>query len=860
LPDLPTQQLTFGTSLMTTQRPLTWMLAIIGGTTLLTSGAAAEEPHEKRTAAPSPADVEFFEQQIKPILQANCWKCHGPVKQNGGLRLDHRTFILRGGDLGPAVSLEDPSDSNLLRAINYEELEMPPTGRLANEQIERLTDWVRRGVPWSAEAPPVEAHAGAEAAMPTAEAAPHWAYQTLRMPQLPAVNDRAWAANPIDRFVLARLQRHALKPNPPASRGALIRRLYFDLLGLPPTLKEVESFSADKHPAAYVTRVDQLLARPQFGEKWGRHWLDLVRFAETNGYERDGPKENAWRYRDYVIDALNSDKPYDRFVREQLAGDELPDGDTSALIATGYYRLGLWDDEPVDADQAYYDSLDDVVSTTGMVFLATTIGCARCHDHKIDPIPQRDYYRMLAFFHNIQKDIGQMEFKKSPFTLNTQTVIASGAEREEFSRHEEGQTRREQLQEVVEQIEQQVFAALSNPEKEDARDAGVRRQLIAQRAAESLSAELFRQYQDARKELRRLRRRRSESLPSALTIRENGREAPETFILIRGNVHAPGEQVEPGFPAALSDQAPAFPELPESIPSCGRRTALANWIVDARNPLTARVIVNRVWQHHFGRGLVRTSSDFGRYGEAPTHAELLDYLAVELVRHDWQLKWLHHLILTSQTYQMSSADNADGLAADPANNLFWRFDMRRLTAEELRDTVLSVTGMLNMNMGGPSVYSTIPDEVLQSASRPDAAWGQSSPADQSRRSVYVFVKRSISDPVLLAFDAADKDSSCPVRFATTVPTQALTTLNGEFFHEQSELFAARMRREAGDNRQQQVTRALTLALSRQPMVDEVARGMELIEQWQTEDNLPADEALKCFCLLVLNLNELVYVD
>jgi hypothetical protein len=330
--------------------------------------------------------------------------------------------------------------------------------------------------------------------------------------------------------------------------------------------------------------------------------------------------------------------------------------------------------------------------------------------------------------------------------------------------------------------------------------------------------------------------------------------------MVRGNAHALGERVEPGFPAALGDMAPVIPQLPDQVPSSGRRTALADWLVDPRNPLTARVIVNRVWQHHFGRGLVRTSSDFGRYGDVPTHPELLDYLATELIRHDWQLKWLHQLILTSQTYQMSSADNDAGLAVDPANQWFWRFDPRRLTAEEVRDTLLVVSGVLNLSMGGPSVYSRIPDEVLQSASRPDAAWGHSSPSDQYRRSVYVFVKRSISDPVLLAFDSADRDSSCPVRFATTVPTQALTTLNGEFFHEQAALLAARVRRDAGDDPRSQVTRALSLALSRAPSDAEIMRGAELLADWQQQDGQPADEALKFFCLLVLNLNETIYLD
>jgi hypothetical protein len=341
---------------------------------------------------------------------------------------------------------------------------------------------------------------------------------------------------------------------------------------------------------------------------------------------------------------------------------------------------------------------------------------------------------------------------------------------------------------------------------------------------------------------------------------ENGRVAPNTFVLVRGNAHAPGEPVEPGFLSVLSDELPDIAELSADISSSGRRLAFAKWLVDHRNPLTARVIVNRVWQHHLGRGLVRTSSDFGRYGDAPTHPELLDYLATELIRHDWQLKWLHRLILTSQTYRLSSQDAPHGLAADPENHWLWRFDARRLTAEELRDSVLRLTGLLNSQMGGPSVYSKIPDEVLHSASRPDAAWGTSSPADQVRRSVYVFVKRSISDPVLLAFDSADTDSSCPVRFVTTVPTQALTTLNGEFFNQQARVLAERIRREAGDDSRAQVELALRLALARPATDDEIQRGERLLRGWTVEDGASTEDALRYFCLLVLNLNEVIYVD
>lgn len=823
-------------------------------------GVAARSLSAEEAADPAwtPEQIAFFQEQVRPILAEKCWKCHGVEKQRGSLRLDSRQGILTGGDLGPAVQLDDLASSQLLTAIRYEELEMPPDGRLPAEQVAVLEKWVSQGMPWTPGE--VAAEAKHHAPVPKPED-PHWAYLPRKVPAAPTVSDAEWSRNPIDRWVRAGLDRETLDPNPPADRRTLIRRLYYDLMGLPPTLAEVEQFEKDESPSAYENLVDRLLASPQYGEKWGRHWLDLVRYAETNGYERDGIKANAWRYRDYVIRAFNQDKPYDRFVIEQLAGDELPDADHDAMIATAYYRLGIWDDEPADPDQAYYDSLDDVISTTGLVFLGTTVGCARCHDHKIDPIPQRDYYRMMAFFHNILQDSVQMEFKKTAFSLNTQAVIATASERADYERRRREHD--EQLHAIKEQLdrfEQQVYESLSNPEKEDARDDSVREQLMAKRAPRVLDETEFADYSRLKREMRRLRREDVPPLPETLSVRENGRTPRDTFILVRGSAAAPGDRVDPGVPAIFAQIQPKPASVPEGVESSGYRTAFAQWLVDPNHPLTARVIANRVWQHHFGRGLVATTSDYGRQGDPPTHPELLDYLAQSLIDHQWQLKWLHRQMVTSQTYRMSSADRSDALDRDPENKWLWRYNMRRLGAEELRDTVLTISGQLNPQMGGPSVYSVIPDAVLQTASRPDAAWGQSSPSDQVRRSVYVHVKRSVADPVLRGFDAADTDGSCPVRFATTVPTQALTTLNGQFFQDQARVMAARLRREMGDDPARIVRHALELSLSRPIGDEEVQRGVTLLDAWQKEDQIPFDDAVRFFCLMVLNLNETIFVD
>jgi hypothetical protein len=612
----------------------------------------------------------------------------------------------------------------------------------------------------------------------TARDRAHWAFQRVKRPPVPAVKDRAWVANPVDAFVLARLEAKDLRPNPPASKRALIRRLYYDLTGLPPTPGEVEAFVADGSPDAYEALVERLLASPHYGEKWGRHWLDLVRFAETNSYERDNPKPFAWRYRDYVIRAFNQDKPYDHFVREQLAGDELADSTADALIATGYYRLGIWDDEPTDRLQARYDGLDDIVATTGQVFLGLTVDCARCHDHKIDPIPQKDYYRLVAFFQNINH--------------------------------------------------------YRNGGPTDVRpiDTG--------RAGPAAS--------------------RWRTREQALCVTEAGRTAPPTYVLLRGNPHVKGARVEPAFPVILGGRAPVLPAPPEGARSSGRRRVLADWIVSGDNPLAARVMANRVWQYHFGRGIVRSPNNFGLQGDKPTHPELLDWLAVELVRQGWRLKPLHRLILTSNAYRMSSRGDRTALAADPANDLLWRFDMRRLTAEEIRDSILAVTGTLNPRMYGPGVYPAIPREVLASQSMPGKGWGKSSPAEQSRRSVYVHVKRSLLTPLLESFDLAETDRSAPVRFSTTQPTQALHLLNSAFLNRQAALLAGRLRREAGDDAAKQVRRALFLATARPPTDAEVKRGMGLIAAFQEKDGASAKMALEYFCLLVLNLNEFVYLD
>ncbi|HSU67336.1 MAG TPA: DUF1549 and DUF1553 domain-containing protein, partial [Tepidisphaeraceae bacterium] len=522
-----------------------------------------------------------------------------------------------------------------------------------------------------------------------AEARAFWAFQRPKRPEIPATRQSEWVRNPIDAFVLAKLEAKALKPAPPASKPALLRRAYFDLIGLPPTPAEVDAFVNDRSPTAYATVIDRLLASPQYGEKWGRHWLDLVRFAETNSYERDNPKPNAWRYRDYVIRSLNADKPYDQFVKEQLAGDELPrkEDDYDPIIATGYYRLGIWDDDPADRPQARYENLDDLVATTGQVFLGLTVDCARCHDHKIDPIPQKDYYRLLSFFQNITDYHNGGAGDEMP-------ILPGPSERENYDQREKERNERRKeveasLHEMVSDFRQLLSGQTGRPPITQDEAA----KLIRSEGEKVLGAERFAKYKELRRELGTFEKS-DPTVEKALCVSERGPVAPDTFVLMRGNASVPGAKVEPGFLSVLTESDPVIPKPAPGAKTCGRRTALANWIASPENPMTARVMANRVFQYHFGRGIVRSASNFGYQGDAPTHPELLDWLATELVANGWHLKPLHRLIMLSNAYQMAcTGDPATAEEAgriDPQNDLLWHFDLRRLEAEELRDAILAV--------------------------------------------------------------------------------------------------------------------------------------------------------------------------
>ena len=707
----------------------------------------------------------------------------------------------------------------------------------------------------------------------------HWSFKPVRRPDVPHVRDTGWVRNPIDQFILARLEEEGWKPSDAAKPQALLRRMFLDITGLPPTLEERAEFLKDPSALAFDTLVDELLARPAYGERWGRHWLDLVRYAESNGYERDGAKPSVWRYRDYIIHSFNDDKPYDRFILEQLAGDEIPDASAETMTALGFYRLGPWDDEPADPAEDRFDQLDDIVSTTSQVFLGLTLGCARCHNHKFDPLTTLDYYRMTAIVNPLQR------FQYGRFDLDapvgTPAELAALAERDrqiaalngKISQLREA-SKTEWLMSGRSQLGADVVAAfLAAP----AARTDEQKKIVethTKRLDEELKSALP---EETRSEIAGLHDQIAEliratpDLPRAYYLHEPSPAPPETHVLLRGKATRPGIVAPPGVPVVLASEQPEF--LPASERTSRRRLSLARWLADPKHPLTARVIVNRVWQFHFGEGLVRTPSDFGVMSDLPTHPELLDWLAGEFMRHGWSLKWLHRLILTSNTYRMSKQWNDEYGKVDPENRLWWRFPYRRLEVEAIRDSMLHVSGRLNPKMFGPAMYPFIPQEALAGNSDPDKIWPAYDEAEASRRTVYAFIKRSLVVPMIEVLDLCDTTKSSARRAVTSVAPQALTLFNGRFVNEQAAHLAARLETDVGDNVDRQIERAYLLALCREPTATERRTMREFVgaeaarlvaEAAAASSPLAPQEArhkaLEQLCRVIFNLNEFVYPD
>lgn len=693
----------------------------------------------------------------------------------------------------------------------------------------------------------------------TAEERAHWAFQPLKRPPVPAVRREGTIHNPIDAFIGTRLDQEGLRQSPEADRSTLLRRLSVDLTGLPASPAEIHAFSNDDSLDAYERVVDRLMASPQFGVRWAQHWLDLARYADTDGFEFDQARPNAWRYRDWVVTSLNHDMPYDRFLGLQLAGDELAPDDPEALIATGFNRCYPDMVDLNDQGLRRQNALNDITETTGLVFLGLTIGCARCHDHKFDPIRQADFYRLQAFFSpaRFRDDVpltGTQERKRHEQSVATWEGEVT-AIRAEILRIERPVRDRLAPGLPMGALDEAV-AAFNKPES-------VRRPSDVRIVYELLSRDgrikardwprLLGEEKETRRQallarLDRTVRRRPPSPPTARAIDEAGPEAPPTYFLKRGEYTARGHVVGPAFPAVLASRAPAIRTMPGST---GRRKTLAAWLTAADNPLTARVMVNRLWQGHFGRGLVGTPSDFGKMGDEPSHPELLDWLACELISQGWSLKAIHRLIVTSATYRQSSRPIKNQEDADPDNHLLARQNRRRLEGEAIRDALLTVSGRLNPALGGPGVFPPLPPELTKLSSK-GAVWPVSARAeDRNRRSLYIFVRRNLRYPFFESFDRPDTNASCPRRPVTTIAPQALSLLNNPLSSESAHALADRTIREAGTGLPARVEHAYLLTLGRQP---------DAAEQRLARDFLASGGSFADFCLALINLNEFVYVD
>jgi cytochrome c553 len=920
------------------------------------------------TVRPAPDKLETaLSRDAAALLSARCVKCHDAEKHSGGIDLTTRTAAQASGVFGAGV----PEKTRIVRAVS--EGRMPPTGKMASEEIGLLRKWVASGAVYAA--PKLVAETPLSPTL--------WSFQPIQQPSIPVTKFDALAANPIDRFVFAKLAEKGLRPSAPADRLTLLRRVSIDLTGLPPTPEEVSTFLADKSPNAYEKVVDRLLASPAYGERWGRHWLDVVRYGESNGYEQNHLRTNAWPYRDYVVRAFNEDKSFARFITEQLAGDVVGKGDPAVEAATGFLVAGVHDTVGIQTEegtrQQRADDLDDIVSTTGAAFLGLTVGCAKCHDHKFDPIPQRDFYRLAAVFAGVRhgerqlptrvltsaevaeatdverrlasdaNEINEIEGKAREVVLRSRgqekasrpavnarrnedgfapvmtrfvrfTVLATkdgsepcidelqvfspeskenlalasaGAKASAssllpgFTEHSiphliDGKLGNEfswisstrgtgwaqvELPNVV-RVNRVVWSRdggeiprfddrIPNSYRIEVSLDGKAWQTVSTEAGRAGSSDYIHpdlltkamsEEQRARRsllaaEVTRLKARASEL--SGKTSAYIGQfNAPDSmFVLRRGDVM---QRTDPVLPGALSLIKTVKSDLVTDAksPEPERRLALAQWLSNSNNPLTARVIVNRMWQHHFGRGIVGTPSDFGRNGEKPTHPELLDWLANDFMSHDWRMKRLHKMMVMSATYRQANAANPAGMAKDAGNLLLWRMPLQRMEAEAVRDAILLTSGKLDRRMGGPSFrlfkYNVVNVAIYEPLEEfAPETW---------RRSVYQQAARAIKDDLLATFDCPESAQRAPRRDSTTTALQALSLLNGPFIVQQSNAFAERIKKDAGETSGLQIQRAFTLAFGRPPRAEEKTAAEALIKA----------DGLAALCRALMNANEFLY--
>lgn len=847
-------------------------------------------------ALPAQTRSVSFDRDVKPVLEARCVKCHGPKMQLGKLDLRTREAAVAGGAHGPAFVAGNAEQSRLYRHVaGMEKPLMPMDGKLSDAETGILKDWIDQGAPWQGTLAEVvkQKEEAPEERTVRAEARRFWSFQLPKAQQPPVNGSAEWDAHPVDAFLYRTWKEKGLTPAPQADKRTLARRAYLDLIGLPPTPEQVRAFVEDESPKAWEKLIDQLLTSPHYGERWGRHWLDVARYADSNGYEHDYDRPNAWRYRDYVIAAFNKDTPFDVFLREQLAGDEMEEATSERLIATGFLRnyakVGF---REKDNPQFRFDYLDDMIATVGRGVIGLTVQCARCHDHKFDPIPQRDYYAMQAsLWGYVEVDhplvpkpeadayaarVADVEAKQKPLKAEMKEIEAPYAQR----------VRETKYRKWPQHIQDAVFTP---EEKRTPGQVLLANQIIRTTGVSSAEIDRLMKPEDLKRKkellakIAEIEKGRPKPIPVAMGITDGDyrftpdgagdepapgkgikREAiegsflsdgtkpyaaPPAYFLHHGDAESRGKEMQPGFV-----QVASYAKLPVELPpahrrTSGRRMALANWLASRDNPLTARVMANRIWHHHFGRGIVTTLDNFGKTGEAPTHPELLDWLAVRFMDNGWSMKSMHRLVMTSRAYRMTSGYSSAANESVDADNLYWwRYRAQRLEAEIVRDSILQVAGTLNTKMGGRAVFPPLPEETLKSMDK--GIWLRQADGEETwRRSVYIYRKRGLPFPFFEVFDLPDQNITCGRRNVSTVPTQALTLLHNEFVIAQAARLADRVASEAGESKEAQVERAYLLALGRQPSEAERREGVAFLRE----------QPLQGLTHVLLNLNEFVYL-
>ncbi|PYV01393.1 MAG: hypothetical protein DMG10_17810, partial [Acidobacteria bacterium] len=912
--------------------------------------------------AQSPGAAEFFETKIRPVLAQHCFKCHSSELQMAGLNLSTAAGLLKGGESGPVVIPGEPENSRLVAVVSYQEkLKMPPTGKLPDEQIADIRSWVKMGASWpDSEAVATPAPASKPAGF-TKEQREFWSFQPVAECVPPPVKNRGWISNPIDSFILSKLESKGLKPAPPADKWTLLRRATFDLTGLPPTEKEIADFLTDRSPGAFGRVVERLLTSPRYGEHWGRHWLDVARYADSTGLDEDHRYPYAWRYRDYVIDAFNRDLPYDRFLTEQLAGDLLPAGkagevNANGIVATGFLALGPKPVAQQDKMQMVYDVVDEQIDVTSKAFMGLTVACARCHDHKFDPISTKDYYSLASIFAStksfskiegtvsrlffeplVPKEVyahyqeyqNRIEQKKTELdelqeeearqfatrlrprladymlaarAIHRQaTTVSDTAQRQGLDAAvldkwvkylEQDEAPRPHLddwhkaddssagriaaeyqkrfeaaavlwEETLSKWKKKVESALKNqmPPPERPKPDAVKDRFFAEVSSAKgpfglsekeqeryLSPDARQRLSQLREEIEALKKAAPPEPPMACAVADGAIVKQRVFV--RGNYNNVGEEVGKRFPVILTGE-----DKPPVSDGRSGRLELARWLTSPNHPLTARVMTNRIWQWHFGEGLVRTASNYGKLGEAPTHPELLDYLARRFVESGWSVKAMHRLIMLSSAYRMSSIGSREQVEMDPGNRLVSRFNRRRLQVEEIRDAFLSFDGSLDATIGG----------TLQSGSGTDGENSEKrlsfNPDESRRRTVYLPLRRSNLPSLLNLFDFGDATTTSEGRMRTNVAPQALFMMNSRFVAERSLAFAKFLLADAAAGARR-IERAYVIAVGRKPDSDETSGALQYIGAFQQRLGGPESElkAWQSFCRALMASNEFIYLE